>query len=185
MNIQTCNLRNQWNTGQHFGATPRCQLHWYLMRGGTPLTRSWFMPALNTQRCATVLTHPSKCFNHAEYHYCVTVYRSDVKSELQSVCKEILIFLGFTLFPFSYIHRHALVMQNTTFVWLSMDLMCNLSYKVFTNLTLTGFTLLPNWFVIITFNYADLNSKYGCSWWCICTLNLKQNLSHGLSPPPQ
>jgi len=46
------------------------------------------MPALNTQRFATVLTHPLTCFSHAEYHYCVTVYQSDVESELQSVCKE-------------------------------------------------------------------------------------------------
>jgi len=45
----------------------------------------------------------------------VTVYQSDVQSELQSVCKENLIFAGFTLFPpFSNIYRHALVMQNTT-----------------------------------------------------------------------
>jgi len=30
------------------------------------------------------LTHPSTCIVHAEYHYCVTVYRSDVQSEIQS-----------------------------------------------------------------------------------------------------
>ena len=30
------------------------------------------------------LTHPSTCIVHAEYHYCVTVYRSDVQFELQS-----------------------------------------------------------------------------------------------------
>jgi len=31
---------------------------------------------LNTQRFATVLIHVSTCFSCAEYHYCVTVYRS-------------------------------------------------------------------------------------------------------------
>jgi len=46
------------------------------------------MPALNSQRFATVLTHQLTYFSHAEYHYCVTVYQSEVKSELQSVCKE-------------------------------------------------------------------------------------------------
>ena len=30
------------------------------------------------------LTHPSTCIVHAEYHYCVTVYRSDVQPEKQS-----------------------------------------------------------------------------------------------------
>jgi len=80
------NIRN-WNTTQHkFWVTPTCPLHWCLMRRGTPLTRSRFMPALNTQRLATVLTNPSTYFSHAEYHYCVTLYRSDVQSELQSVC---------------------------------------------------------------------------------------------------
>ena len=57
------------------------------------------MPALNTQRFATVLTHQLTCFSHAEYHYRVTVYQSDVQSELQSVCKENLKFTGFTFFP--------------------------------------------------------------------------------------
>ena len=33
--------------------------------------------------------------------------------------------------PCSPINWHALVMQNTTFVWLSINLMCNLSSKVF------------------------------------------------------
>jgi len=56
------------------------------------------MPALNTQWFATVLTHQFTCFSHAEYHFCVTVYESDVKSELKSVCKENLKFTGFTLF---------------------------------------------------------------------------------------
>jgi len=83
-----------------FWVTHRCPSHRCLMRRGTPLTWSWFMPALNTQRFATVLTHPLTCFSHAEYHYCVTVYQSDVESELQSVCKEIFFsrFTGFTLF---------------------------------------------------------------------------------------
>jgi len=56
------------------------------------------MPALNTQRFATVLTLQLTCFSHARYHYCVTVYQSDVKSELQSVCKENLKFTEFDLF---------------------------------------------------------------------------------------
>jgi len=30
------------------------------------------------------LTHPSTCIVHAEYHNCVTVYRSDVQYEKQS-----------------------------------------------------------------------------------------------------
>jgi hypothetical protein len=85
-----------------FWVTPRCPSHRCLMRRGTPLTRSWFMPALNTQRFATVLTHPLTCFSHAEYHYCVTVYQSDVKSELQSVCMENLKFTGFTLFSLTH-----------------------------------------------------------------------------------
>jgi len=82
--------------------TPRCPSHRCLMRRDTPLTRSWFMPALNTQRFATVLTHPLTCFSHAEYHYCVTFYQSDVKSELQSVCKENLKISGFTLFSLTH-----------------------------------------------------------------------------------
>jgi len=81
--------------------------YWYThrfhrMRRGTPFTQSWFMPALSTQRFATVLTHPLTCINHAEYHYYVTVYQSDVKSELQSVCKENLKFTGFTLFSLTH-----------------------------------------------------------------------------------
>ena len=31
-----------------------------------------------------LLTHPSTCYSHAAYHYCVTVYRSDVQCEKQS-----------------------------------------------------------------------------------------------------
>ena len=48
--------------------------------------------------------HPSieKCFSHAEYHYFVTVYQSDVKSELQSVYKESLKFTGFTLLSLTH-----------------------------------------------------------------------------------
>ena len=82
-----------------FWVTPRCPSHRCQMRRGTPLTRSstGFMPALNTQRFATVLTHQLTCSSHAEYHFCVTVYRSDVQSELQSVCKQNLQFNGFTL----------------------------------------------------------------------------------------
>ena len=59
-------------------------------------------PALNTQRFATVLTHQLTRFIHAEYHYCVTVYQFDVKSELQSVCKENLKFTGFTIFSLTH-----------------------------------------------------------------------------------
>jgi len=66
--------------------THRCPSHCYQLRRGTPLTRFWFMLALNTQRFATVLTHVSMSSSHSEYLYCVTFYRSDVQSELQSVC---------------------------------------------------------------------------------------------------
>jgi len=95
-----------------FWVTHRCPLHRCLMRRGTPLTRSWFMPALNTQRFATVLTHQLTCFSHAKYHFCVTVYLSDVKSELQSVCKENLkselqSVCKENFLPYSHIHRHA------------------------------------------------------------------------------
>jgi len=146
-----------------FWVTHICPSHRCLMRRGTPLTRSCFMPALNTQQFATVLTHPLTCFSHAEYHYCVTVYQSDVKSELQSVCK--LNTYGFyfspnnTLIKFSYIHRHAIVMQNTTIVWLSIDLMCNVSYKVITTLTLTGFNFFPNSFAFTKYNITDLKIR--------------------------
>jgi len=94
-NLQIYKIKIIRNT--KFWVTPRCPSHRCQMRRGTPLTRSWFMPALNTQRFATVLTHQLTCFSHAEYHFCVTVYQSDVKSELQSVCKHNLKFTGFTL----------------------------------------------------------------------------------------
>ena len=90
------------------------------------------------------LSHPSTCFSHAEYHYCVTVYRSDMQSDLQSACTENLIPTGFIIFPFLAIHRHASVIQNTTIVWLSIDLMCNLNNKVFTNLALMSNDLMCN-----------------------------------------
>jgi len=98
--IEICNifeieiLRNT-----KLGVTPRCPSHRCLLRRGTPLTRSWFMPALNTQRFATVLTHPSTCFSHAEYHYCVTVYQSDLKSEIQSFARKIQNLLGLLCSP--------------------------------------------------------------------------------------
>jgi hypothetical protein len=91
-----------------FWVTPRCPSHRSQMRRGTPLTRSWFMPALNTRRFATVLTHQLTCSSHAEYHFCVTVYQSDVQSELQSVCKQNLKFKWvYSFLPNSHIHRHA------------------------------------------------------------------------------
>jgi len=77
--------RALYHSATQYWDTHRCPSHRYQMRRGTPLTRSWFMPALNTQRFTIVLTHPSSCFSHAEYH-----------------C-----------------------------VWLSINLMCNLSSKVF------------------------------------------------------
>ena len=100
LNIEICNifeieiLRNT-----KLGVTPRCPSHRCLLRRGTPLTRSWFMPALNTQRFATVLTHASTCFSHAEYHYCVTVYQSDLKSEIQSFARKIQNLLGLLCSP--------------------------------------------------------------------------------------
>ena len=95
-------LQALYHFATQYWDTHRCPSHCYQLRRGTPLTRSWFMPALNTQRFATVLTHPSTCCSHAEYYYCKTVYRSDVQSELQSVCKENLIFAGLTPFCLSH-----------------------------------------------------------------------------------
>ena len=46
--------------------------------------------------------HPSIDISHAEYHFRVTVYQSDVQSELQSVYKENLKFTGFTLFSLTH-----------------------------------------------------------------------------------
>jgi len=43
------------------------------LRSGTPLSRSLFMPARNTERIAIVLTHPSTCFSHTQYHYRMAV----------------------------------------------------------------------------------------------------------------
>jgi len=116
------------------------------MRRGTPLTRYWFMPALNTQRFATVLTHQLKCFSHTEYHCNLTMYQFDVKPELQSVCKENIKFTGFPLLSHSHtsidMHRHA--------VPLSIDLMCKLRYKVITKFDTYGFQFFPR----ITFNWV-------------------------------
>ena len=94
--------RALFHSATQYWDTHRCPSHCNQLRRGTPLTRSWFMPALNNQRFATVLTHQLTCFSHAEYHFCVTVYQSDVKSELQSVCKENLKFTGFTLFSLTH-----------------------------------------------------------------------------------
>ena len=91
------NMKLQILCNTKYWVTHRYLLHRCLMRRGTPLTRYWFMPALNTQRFANVLAHQLTCFSHAEYHFCVTVYQSDVQSEPQSVCKENLTFAGFTL----------------------------------------------------------------------------------------
>ena len=111
-------------------------------------------------------THPSKCIVHAEYHYRVTVYRSDVQSELQSVFK--FDNSGFYLFlrkkknlltKFSHIHRHAIVMQNTTSVWLSIDLMRNVSYKVITTLTLTGINFPPEFICVHQIQYYRSENK--------------------------
>jgi len=96
LKLTRCEIEILRNT--KFWVTHRCPSHRCLMRRGTPLTRSWFMLALNIQRFATVLTHQLTCFSHAEYHYCVTVYQSDVKFELHSVYMENLKFTGFTLF---------------------------------------------------------------------------------------
>jgi len=86
-NLQIYEIKIIRNT--KFWVTPRCPSHRCQMRRGTPLTRYWFMPALNTQRFATVLTHQLKCFSHAEYHCNLTMYQFDVQPELQSVCKKI------------------------------------------------------------------------------------------------
>ena len=49
------------------------------------------------------LTHPSTCIVYAEYHYCVTVYRSDVQPELQNDYK--LNTYGFSFFPRNHINQ--------------------------------------------------------------------------------
>jgi len=47
--------------------------------------------------------HPSiDMLSHAEYHYRVTVYQSDAKSKLQSVCKNFFKFTGFILFSLTH-----------------------------------------------------------------------------------
>jgi len=108
-------------------------------------------------------THPSTCIVHAEYQYCATVYRSDVQSELQSVHK--LNTNGFYFFPentliqFSHIHGHAIVIQNTTIVWLSIDLMCNVTYKVITTLTLKGFNCFPEYIRLHQIQYYRPENK--------------------------
>ena len=105
-NLQIYTIKIIRNT--KFWVTHRCPSHKCQMRRGTPLTRYWFMPALNTQRFATVLTHQLTCFSHAEYHCCVTVYQSDVQSELQSVYKEKFdTYWVYSFIPNSHIHRHA------------------------------------------------------------------------------
>ena len=59
-NLQIYEIETIRNT--KFWVTPRCPSHRCQMRRGTPLTRYWFMPALHTQRFATVLTHQLTCF---------------------------------------------------------------------------------------------------------------------------
>jgi len=46
-----------------------------------------------------MLTYPTKCLSHAEYHYFVTVYRSDLQSELQSVSGKFNTYRAYS-FPF-------------------------------------------------------------------------------------
>jgi len=48
-------------------------------------TSGFYFPPRN--HINQILTHLSTCYSHAEYNYCVTVYRSDVQSELQSIYK--------------------------------------------------------------------------------------------------
>jgi len=101
------------------------------------------MPALNTQRFATVLTHQLTRFSHAEYHYCVTVYQSDAKFELQNVCKENLKFTGFTLSSQLTHPSTCIVHAEYHYCVTVYRSDVNLSYKVFTDLTLAGFTFFP------------------------------------------
>ena len=89
--------RASFHSATQYWDTHRCPSHCNQLSRGTPLTRYWFMPALNTQRFATVLTHQLTCYSHAEYHFCATVYQSDVQSKLQSVCNEILKFRAHNL----------------------------------------------------------------------------------------
>jgi len=50
----------------------------------TTLTRAGFTLFFPEIILIKLLTHPSTCYSHAPYHYCVTVYRSDVQCEKQS-----------------------------------------------------------------------------------------------------
>jgi len=95
-----------WNT--KFLVTRRCLLHRCLMRRGMPLTRSWFMPALNTQQFATVLTHQLTCFSHAEYHFlcdCRSIWCEIWAAKcLQGKFESYWVY---SFLPNSHIHRHA------------------------------------------------------------------------------
>ena len=108
-NLQIYKIKTLRNT--KFWVTPRCPSHRCQMRRGTPLTRYWFMPALNTQRFATALTHQLKCFSHAEYH-CNFHYVSIWCATWAPKClQENLKFNGFPLLSHSHtsidMHRHA------------------------------------------------------------------------------
>jgi len=59
-------------------------------------------------------------------------------------------------------------MQNTTIVRLSIDLMYNLSYKVLTNWTLTGFTFPPEIIFKITHTSIDMHSSCRIPLLCDC-----------------
>jgi len=160
--------RVSFHSATQYWDTHRCPSHCNQLRRGTPLTRSWFMPALNTQRFATVLTHQLTCFSHAEYHFCVTVYQSDVKSELQSVCKKNLKFTGFTLF--SQTHT-SIDMHGSCRIPLLCDCLsiwcANLSYKVFTNLTLTSFTFSPEITLIKLLTHPSTCYSHAAYHYCV------------------
>jgi len=137
-NLQIYKIKTLRNT--KYWDTHRSPSHCNQLSRGTPLTRCWFMPALNTQRFATVLTHQLKCFSHTEYHCNLTMYQFDVKPELQSVCKENLKFNGFPLLSHSHtsidMHRHA--EYHCLSIWCA-----NWDIKWSQTLTLTGFNFFP------------------------------------------
>ena len=126
--------------------------------------------ALNTQRFATVLTHQLTCFSHAEYHFRVTVYRSDVQSEIQS--DHNFDTYGFQFFPRIHFTGFTLLSQTHTSIDMHsscrIPLLCDClsiwcaiwdtKWSQLWHLRVSIFS--PNSFAFIKSNYTDLK---GCS----------------------
>jgi len=74
-------------------------------------------------------------------------------------------------------------MQNATFVWPSIDLMCNLSYKVFTDWKITGFTFSPRKKMLIKFSHIYRHAiLYGEYHYCV-TVYQSDTYGFNFSPP--